>query len=1609
MVSLTAQGQEGDGIDAYLEEFAQPEDPLALFQAGLKDVDLDLGGSWTTSIGYGLVFPVGDGSSDNLTLEGQEGQAWTNAAELQLTLRYLDRFFFRTEFLDTFSRNSILFGYDGTDTETVREWRLGNNAIGWEDGKLLSFSTAPAALPGTHLVLENGPARFSALARISSTATQTEWFQGNSPLESLDMAGNAWLQGRFFRIPVSDADTVTVWVESASGTLASDGSRYKSLTASEILLFHPAEGLVGLASRPSGKVLIAWTGASGSSNRSFADLSDRGTMDPGSPVAWGDADFSSRVVAPLRDTWGWPLSDDDPASLMVTIDGSQALRVRIPGLFSPFEDKSWYSVPSGSTVADLLVDGKETSTFFSQSGTVVRILPDSGDAGIAGASFPLSGLIGVAPYLPGKHVPDDGIPAIHMTLGSSDDSEATSELTLEYPAIESSIQVYRNGSPSLSYRYDSDTHAIDLHPAPGTGEIIKVVYDRLDEDGDPDMLQLAMAGSLEALPGTKVSLALGLDWPVTADALENGTGTLSAGLGLKHSSGPFSLETRLKGYWAIPNPSGVRTIQNFSSSKLSLLTGSSTFFASALPPALSAFGTTAFSEDTRALPVWMESDPDSTALGWDEDGAETQAGGTTPKAGPYLRNTISSDGFTSSVMVIKVEPVPGRTWTAVELRLSDDQLSALQETGSAGFRVRDLAGDSNAGKAWLVAGPLSEDADGDGSLAEWSSTHAGTVLSHTSWDHDIVQPATAGTPGARGEDRNDDGLMEDGSLESLIFPVALDDSEIGGTTDTPFPSGSWTTLLWAPGAAGLRSLAASRTLSFIVATDDSTTGLSGRWGIAEIQCDIPRLQVSEDSPDDVSAATTSDSVRAAALRTAFPDLSGTDTRLGRLHFVLPAGESASIIQYVGSRALADGTCIDVHLLAENTLPDDLELEIRNGDTVVASGTLDLSSSTGTWVRITLDAGTGTISAANGDGTVLASSTLAIIGGTDTWDRILFSLGNPGATEDSATVYADEIQTRKALSRLGGTGYGRMNLDWKGPLVSLPDGTPLLSDLSLEAEGSFDALMLGGSAAFSTDTASLNDRVALRTSATLPGLKVSGGAWLQDPGDDASDGMDYALSLQLPAGIPFGATHSYSVDRSDGTASRNEGSLFVGIKDLARLDATWSGGASTEGLRDVRWGGTLTLGIPGLLTGTAKAILSQTCPDPWPDTEPWTATWLGLVTGDPQDLYTRDILLAPALTLKGPAMESLFEASCRLVRQTSGTVTDKGSLSATVTLGDEASPMHLVGTYTRTAEAVSTPGSDLLYDDLSMAVTPFSSWPSFLLSLPVEEFWEADLPQRFADDMTGHSRGTLAQEAGLSASRPQDTSLLALGLPKTATIKARRQVDWLPGSTGDQLALYWQLGWSALNLLGDTGTARISDAWGTDALDCRFGMVHQWEEQEYDASLAFGTVDIKLWGLSFGDALNKGWKSRRNDLSGLLEVQDIASLNLGGGVYTNESTSCLSATGSLTVAWGAMLPPWKPEVFGRTPTSDAWLHHMTSLSMASTRGEDQEGTEFLLEMAGAGTYTSYGLIADLSHTVTLVLPGIACLSLEVGAGFGDIDEYNLSNLGIHAKLSAKIKW
>ena len=387
-----------DGTLVYEEE-----SPPALFEYSLNDSELEffLLGSWQAKLGFAVGaswIPRQDGSFDLQPIPPSilHSTPLTNIVDLVTSLWIDEQFFFEASFRTGFTDNSILAGYYGEGI--LREAKIGNTDIGIQSYPFLQIAEGITGSPGIATTLVGDSSLHEFMLRYEASNEVRRSFIGTSEYITENRGIQDYIPGKYFLLPDRNPENLRVWLEATDRDFGSAAMSDTDNSSYRLLRPEQDYGLVGNLGElsinpdlPLGRILIHYTiagislsdaGHSGEIPVVRLQENQLGVSRESVSFSLGEGgNFENHFVEPLNALLGFSASSpgvrlsDYSRELK---DGTIALVLYEPGLFSPFEIQAYY--PIGQQAEDIRFSGKEnneSAILFRADANGLQLLPQT--------------------------------------------------------------------------------------------------------------------------------------------------------------------------------------------------------------------------------------------------------------------------------------------------------------------------------------------------------------------------------------------------------------------------------------------------------------------------------------------------------------------------------------------------------------------------------------------------------------------------------------------------------------------------------------------------------------------------------------------------------------------------------------------------------------------------------------------------------------------------------------------------------------------------------------------------------------------------------------------------------------------------------------------------------------------------------------------------------------------------------------------------------------------------------------------------------------------------------------------------------------------------------
>ncbi len=766
-------------------------------------VDVFIDGSWEAGAALQLGLrrvredESGDGwRGEQVLFPGFSPSAFRNIVDLTLSVRLDDRYYFETVFVDDFDLDSLLFGYDGRESDTVERVRIGLGPIAIDDYPGMESGSAGSSVFGADISLAGQRSASEGMIRFEQSQPDILRIQGGTELAEARIASERYRRGIRFVLPDRPVSGLRVFVETGStGTRAADGRRYRELDLNRDAVVSLSQGTISLNQPARGRVLATYETASGD------HPGDPGTGEAfvvpiasdGFLEAAGLENQAGRFDA-TRDQLGYASSSNGSVpsetagaeflqrigrasgnatqdALFVEIDGVPAVLLYEPGYFSPFErlDSYLLSRPgSPSSFPDLRFvrrDGNAELPLqtvpparFSADGDL--LLLGRGDPDDVSSRYPFTTIAGLYGPAASRVLRADTIP-FDLLLTVAD---AVDRIRLPSGAIPGTVTMTRNGIPDSRFELQPDGTVLLGSPALPQ-DILEFRFRTAETEG--------ASGTLRAASGTRIQLSernrataslqytrdIGTEAFTTrsTQAIAETRGTVS----VRHEGEYLQAGLLARTTLTNPDTTGLRRLFDLDATRTPVPVTPWRVLPGAVPgPVVEPAG---FPDNldagTRGRLFFRDYQSDNGFLPADtpleaereypfEDGSYT---------GPYLASLPGTSGTDPAdrAMVIDYELQNGHEWVSAQLQFGPDTAAVTPAGLRFTISTIGLSGDVDV---YMQLGATGEDLDGDG-IADAGRSSAAPAFPFAQTDAITLLAGGKATPDARGQAAREDGLL----------------------------------------------------------------------------------------------------------------------------------------------------------------------------------------------------------------------------------------------------------------------------------------------------------------------------------------------------------------------------------------------------------------------------------------------------------------------------------------------------------------------------------------------------------------------------------------------------------------------------------------------------------------------------------------------------------------------------------------------------------------------------------------------------------------------------------------------------------------------------------
>ncbi|MDR2602918.1 MAG: hypothetical protein LBC53_10805 [Spirochaetaceae bacterium] len=692
---------------------------------------------------------------------------FTQEADLNITVKMMDKWFVEGRFSEDAKVNSYRAYYSGASGEFLQYAGLGNTGINFPSFPYLNAGSSTPSSIGAYMILGGGDFKIHALFRYDGAFREEKTFYGGRERFEDYAPVSAIYRGASFLLPHEKLkETPIVYLEDASGSLlGSDGRFYKKALSAEAAA-SAVYGLVELGAQAKGRVAVSYPELPGC----FSYASD---------------DFLIRVKEYFLergpdgpDVSALPQPGGSGAPVVITVDGKKALLIYEKGAFSPFERQSRYAAPRDSYSQAALVDslGARRDDFSIELYSRESILEISeGDfkAGYAKRMFELRKndsasysprsfetmwpLAGEIPFVYINGEDGASYPKIKFTAYSEAGGYAIGS-----GALQDSIQVTRNGLAETEFSYDPDSGIVTLFNPASVNETVRISFLKPDDSIKAGSFALAAGftyakeagntGGAQEAADLSAGAAAAVRWN-GGNAMYSQNGALSpgtAGFGgyVRYKKNGFEAEGRAGGSYGKEDSTGLHRIAGMEGNEL-FLDASSLPSALASPPSgFSAAPAPSLSEENRSDLVYREYRSSDVFGGEILRPIDQDAVVVSGKSGPYPSSDTELGG---NILAAEFELNEEKIWSGFNADLPEGVFSGVSEIETP-FRFYGMNAAAEGGvSVFIQFGDLAAVTDGgsktDGHLVVtkqlYPSPSDGVELKPASVNGSLLSPRSA--------------------------------------------------------------------------------------------------------------------------------------------------------------------------------------------------------------------------------------------------------------------------------------------------------------------------------------------------------------------------------------------------------------------------------------------------------------------------------------------------------------------------------------------------------------------------------------------------------------------------------------------------------------------------------------------------------------------------------------------------------------------------------------------------------------------------------------------------------------------------------------------------
>jgi len=1035
----------------------EEEAPSSIFSIspGGTDVDLYVLGTWETNItgGFGFSWNSEDKSIKESTFPAMiSGLQLVHKPDIVISLWLLNSYFFETSFIDDYKLNTILFGYESIEDNFLQSVRIGNTDIGFGDYSYLSIPKASTDSMGGMALFKTDKSEHQLMVRYDPAELQVKNYIGKNEVDPLRVNLTDYVKGRYFILPDDNVDNLLVYIEDSNG-IYSDGTHNYRLADSNDAIISAEEGIVFFRKPLTVRAAVHYT-------KEGATVGD-GTL--GKNFFAGDV--SGKIDITATADFDWNVSNylgQNMTDRNLTMNGSPnyALLLYEPGVFSPFEMLSVYSLPylipdnPGLFKANLvdigLSNGENPDMSTTFEDYMVRFLYNGDSFRDPANRYPFAASINADSliYEPDKEL--NGTPSDKELLIQK--LFPTGSYYLGDNVLEGSVSVKFNGHDEYRYTFNPDSGTVNfLFPVP-TDAIIGISYRTMTTSKLTGDLLVALGSKFNFTDNLFLETGAGLRWNILdSKYIEHpgeASGSLMGTAGLSYKGNNFDIRLDAGISVHSPNTTGILRLAGMNKSGFSVPVSANYLYPAAIPETDIAEVLNAANRGKLIYKDYHEYDStgSSTLKAYNWQGIplnQIYDYDTQTRIGPYIASAeIDGDAAVIDYNLSANEWIGGR----IPISLGSDAID-LSSAQSMTLQWKDID-KTGSTKIYIRVGKLAEDLDNDLNLdKETSSYDTGFIFNDGQSTAKIIGVQADGNGGNNQLDTED--LNGNSILDTEQSDLILTKTEI---TDFTAPGTNWQTVTLNFSPSDREKLRAVTGFEIIIVENAASTA-TGRLLVGDISFNGSSFVTNPDTEQLVTAKEVNEaytSTPTPLLTTNYPEVSIFSTSAGAQNVAEINWDTSGMwkaTSFTEPADLSDYNKISFYMKTPDSDPSDLTFSLTNPSGKGISVNFVPVLGSANWIKYTVDYRNGKITA---DGSV-PGNIIWLKNDSNASDVNRLSL-TANCTIGAGTLLIDEVSLEDPVIGVSGAASTVFNYKKPGTIIEYKD-TPILSNFNFSNSSS----------------------------------------------------------------------------------------------------------------------------------------------------------------------------------------------------------------------------------------------------------------------------------------------------------------------------------------------------------------------------------------------------------------------------------------------------------------------------------------------------------------------------------------------------------------------------